>query len=555
MLTRLIRWQLAIFATVTVVAVGAVAILYLRLPTQLGIGTYSVTANFAASGGLYANANVTYRGATIGRVTAITLTKNRGVDAHLTLNSKTPIPANVTASVKSRSAIGEQFLDLTPPPGASSSLLHNGSHIDRAHTVLSQDVTGLLAQTDQLVNSVRDSRIRELLHQTFQAFDGTGPELARLIQSTQLLIHDANADSAEATALIDQAGPFLDAQLASGPQINRIADGLARLTTHLNSADPQIRDLLSTTPQAATYINTAFTGIRPTFPILAANLANAGRIGVIYHKSIEQALVLIPALTAMLITVAGQSTSDEGVKADFKLNLGAPPPCLTGFLSPHEIRTPGDLTLRDVPKDLYCKVPQSDPTVVRGARNYPCQEFPGKRAPTVQLCRDPKGYEPIGSNPWRGPPVPTGIQPTNPRNILPPNNYPYIPPGVDYDPGNPVVHLPPGVAPGPGPALVPPYPTQAPPADGPRPPPLPYKPPSDQRVPPYGQSPAASNSAATATHADPVTSAEPAVVTYDQHRGTYLDPASGQIGVFASGAKKIATPENWVDLMTYPRTD
>lgn len=74
-------------------------------------------------------------------------------------------------------------------------------------------------------------------------------------------------------------------------------------------------------------------------------------------------------------------------------------------------------------------------------------------------------------------------------------------------------------------------------------------------MPPYGQSPAASNSAATATHADPVTSAEPAVVTYDQHRGTYLDPASGQIGVFASGAKKIATPENWVDLMTYPRTD
>ena len=57
---------------------------------------------------------------------------------------------------------------------------------------------------------------------------------------------------------------------------------------------------------------------------------------------------------------------------------------------------------------MYCKTAQNDPSAVRGARNYPCQEFPGKRAPTVALCRDPKGYVPIGTNPWRGPPIPYG---------------------------------------------------------------------------------------------------------------------------------------------------
>ncbi|GAB4922742.1 hypothetical protein MAHJHV35_44340 [Mycobacterium avium subsp. hominissuis] len=50
--------------------------------------------------------------------------------------------------------------------------------------------------------------------------------------------------------------------------------------------------------------------------------------------------------------------------------------------------------MRELPKDMYCKTAQNDPSTVRGARNYPCQEFPGKRAPTVQLCRDPKGYVP-----------------------------------------------------------------------------------------------------------------------------------------------------------------
>ena len=39
--------------------------------------------------------------------------------------------------------------------------------------------------------------------------------------------------------------------------------------------------------------------------MLAANLANFGRIGVIYSKSLEQALVIFPALMAALVTVAG----------------------------------------------------------------------------------------------------------------------------------------------------------------------------------------------------------------------------------------------------------
>ena len=31
---------------------------------------------------------------------------------------------------------------------------------------------------------------------------------------------------------------------------------------------------------------------------------------------------------------------------------------------------------------------------MRGARNYPCMGHPGKRAPTVELCDDPRGYQP-----------------------------------------------------------------------------------------------------------------------------------------------------------------
>ena len=114
MLDRLTRLQLSIFAIVTVLCVGAISAFYLHVPAAVGIGSYNVTANFVAGGGLYENANVTYRGVTIGRVESVGLS-NDGVVAHMRLNTDTPVPENVTATVKSVSAVGEQYVDLVPP--------------------------------------------------------------------------------------------------------------------------------------------------------------------------------------------------------------------------------------------------------------------------------------------------------------------------------------------------------------------------------------------------------------------------------------------------------
>lgn len=568
MLDRLTKAQLAIFGVVTVITLTLMAIFYLRLPAALGIGTYRVTADFVAGGGLYKNANVTYRGVAVGRVESLGLNPH-GVDAVMRLNSGTAVPSNVTATVKSVSAIGEQYIDLVPPDHPAATKLHNGSRIDQHNTAIGEDIATLLRQSETLVNSVADTRLRELLHETFIAFNGTGPQLARLIESSRLLVDEANAAFPQTSQLIDQVGPFLQAQIRSGDDIRSLADGLARFTSEVRQADPQLRALLAVVPPAADEANTAFTGIRPSFPMLAASLANLGRVGVIYHKSIEQLLVVLPALFAAITTAAGGEPQDEGAKLDFKIDID-PPPCNTGFIPPPLIRTPADETVREIPTDMYCKVAQNDPTTVRGARNYPCQEFPGKRAPTVALCRDPRGYVPIGTNPWRGPPIPYGTPVTNGLNILPPNKYPFIPPGSDPDPGAPIVGPPPpGAMPGPGPAPNQPFPTPPPPNTGgtdgrqawippapypPQPPmipfpkavpappppvglnpPAPFPPPEKPWGPPPGPVPQASGAAYT---------------TYDQSTGTFQDPAGGT-GIFAPGRSSSA--ENWVDLMRDPR--
>lgn len=562
MIDRLAKIQLSIFAVITVITLSVMAICYLRLPATFGIGTYGVSADFVAGGGLYKNANVTYRGVAVGRVESVGLNPN-GVTAHMRLNSGTAIPSNVTATVRSVSAIGEQYIDLVPPENPSSTKLRNGFRIQRQNTRIGQDVADLLRQAETLLGSLGDTRLRELLHEAFIATNGAGPELARLIESARLLVDEANANYPQVSQLIDQAGPFLQAQIRAGGDIKSLADGLARFTWQLRAADPRLRDTLADAPDAIDEANTAFSGIRPSFPALAASLANLGRVGVIYHKSIEQLLVVFPALFAAIITSAGGVPQDEGAKLDFKIDLHDPPPCMTGFLPPPLVRSPADESVREIPRDMYCKTAQNDPSTVRGARNYPCQEFPGKRAPTVQLCRDPRGYVPVGTNPWRGPPIPYGTEVTDGRNILPPNKFPYIPPGADPDPGVPIVGPPPpGQVAGPGPAPhqpaqpapppndngpPPPFTSWMPPGYPPEPPQVPYPatipppPPPEGTGPPPGPAPGPQPQASG-----------PAYTIYDQLSGAFADPAGGT-GIFAPGMTGASSAENWVDLMRDPR--
>lgn len=562
MIDRLAKIQLSIFAVITVITLSVMAIFYLRLPATFGIGTYGVSADFVAGGGLYKNANVTYRGVAVGRVESVGLNPN-GVTAHMRLNSGTAIPSNVTATVRSVSAIGEQYIDLVPPENPSSTKLRNGFRIQRQNTRIGQDVADLLRQAETLLGSLGDTRLRELLHEAFIATNGAGPELARLIESARLLVDEANANYPQVSQLIDQAGPFLQAQIRAGGDIKSLADGLARFTWQLRAADPRLRDTLADAPDAIDEANTAFSGIRPSFPALAASLANLGRVGVIYHKSIEQLLVVFPALFAAIITSAGGVPQDEGAKLDFKIDVHDPPPCMTGFLPPPLVRSPADESVREIPRDMYCKTAQNDPSTVRGARNYPCQEFPGKRAPTVQLCRDPRGYVPVGTNPWRGPPIPYGTEVTDGRNILPPNKFPYIPPGADPDPGVPIVGPPPpGQVAGPGPAPhqpaqpapppndngpPPPFTSWMPPGYPPEPPQVPYPatipppPPPEGTGPPPGPAPGPQPQASG-----------PAYTIYDQLSGAFADPAGGT-GIFAPGMTGASSAENWVDLMRDPR--
>jgi phospholipid/cholesterol/gamma-HCH transport system substrate-binding protein len=393
MLTRFVRIQLIIFSIASIIGIIAMVLVYIQVPTLLGIGRMTVTLELPAEGGLYRFANVTYRGIQVGKVTAVGLTDN-GAKATLSLATSPKIPADLRAEVRSISAVGEQYVDLRPQNG-SPPFLRNGSVIPMQRTTIPQPVGPMLDRTSALVDSIPQGKISALLDESFKGLNGSGYDLGSLFDSAAKIAGSANASADRTRALIDDSRPLLDSQAQTTDSIRRWARSVAGVAEQVATDDNQVRTLLQNGSGAADEAARLFDQVKLTLPVLLANLTTIGQIGVTYRPSLEQLLVLFPPLVAFAQATVGGNNYIGLPASGFHISISDPIPCTVGFLPPSQWRSPADTTTIDTPDGLYCKLPQDSPLAVRGARNYPCMGHPGKRAPTVQICDSDKPFMPM----------------------------------------------------------------------------------------------------------------------------------------------------------------
>jgi virulence factor Mce-like protein len=393
MFTRFVRIQLITFAIASVIGMFVMVIYYVQAPTLLGIGRITVTLELPGAGGLYRFSNVTYRGVQVGKVTAVVPTR-AGAKATLSLDASPKIPADLQAQVRSVSAVGEQYVDLQPWNNAPP-YLRDGSVIPVEKTTIPQPVGPMLDQTSALINSIPKNKIGALLDESFRALNGSGYNLGSLLDSSARVAGDANSISDRTRMLTEDTAPLLDSLAQTADSTRLWARSLAGVTEQIANDDNQVRTLLHTGPEAANEASRLLEQVKPTLPVLLANLTTIGQIGVTYHPSLEQLLVLLPPAIAEL-QAAQPSNNYTGLPiGGFHFALADPPACTVGFLPPGSWRSPADTTTVDTPDGLYCKLPQDSPLAVRGARNYPCMGHPGKRAPTVEICNSDKPFEPL----------------------------------------------------------------------------------------------------------------------------------------------------------------
>ncbi|HEY7050604.1 MAG TPA: MlaD family protein [Mycobacterium sp.] len=563
MLTRFVRIQLMIFTIASIVGVLAMIFFYLQLPTLLGIGKMTVTLELPATGGLYRFSNVTYRGVEIGKVTSVDLTRD-GAKAVLSLNTSPKIPANLQADVLSVSAVGEQYIDLRPRT-ASGPYLHNGSVIAQRDATIPQDVGPMLDQVSALIGSIPKDKLSALLDEAFKGFNGAGYDLETLADTSSKLSGDLNRVGDANAALYRDSEPLLDSQADTTESIKLWARSLAGVTDQLVTDDPQIRTVLQNGPGAFDETSALLSQVKPTLPVLLANLTTLGQILVTFHPGVEQLLVLLPPSVAGIQTVNPSRNPTGYALGDFSITVNDPDPCTVGFLPPSSWRSPADTTTIDTPDGLYCKLPQDSPTLVRGARNNPCMNKPGKRAPTVEICESDQPYKPLamrqhslGPYPFDPNLVAQG-EPLDDRtsfqqNIFAPIQGTPLPPGAAFGlpgPPPPAAPLAPAAESLPGPAAntTPPDAGVGPPvpdsAASPAPPQEPAPPQGPLPGPPQdGVPPAAVPQAAPSASGASVPSV--ATAQYDPRTGRYIT-ADGQM--YQQSNLAGSAPKTWQDML------
>ena len=427
--------QLSILTLVTVVSCGAMAFNFMKLPSTLfGIGEYNVAVDLPQSGGLYQTSVVTYRGTDVGQVKSVEVTAT-GVRAVLAMRSGVKVPSDVQASAHSRSAIGEQYIELTPLPGKNgehSRPLRAGDVIPAGRVDVPVDVGHLLDITNRALQAIPRDNLRTVIDETNRAVGGLGPELSRIVDgSTALAIAGGQTVDPLAT-LIDQSPPVLNSQVQTSDAIATWASRTAAIMAQFKAQNAAVRDLLTQGTSGLEESRALLDRVAPAVPLLFANLVSLGDIAVVYRHDIEQLLVLFPQGIAGMaaIVVPSSNTKQElrGAQLDFNLNINLPPPCTTGYLPPTQRRSPASVDAPDRPAaDLYCRLPQDSELNVRGARNIPCETKPWKRAPTVELCESDEEYVPLneGYN-WKGDPNATNTGQGVPQ--YPPGQDPRLPP-------------------------------------------------------------------------------------------------------------------------------
>lgn len=423
LLTRFVKTQLAIFAVLTVLALLALGIYFLRLPSVAGIGQYNLKVDLPAAGGLYKTANVTYRGVTIGKVTGMEPTEN-GARATLSIGDKFKIPTDSTAIVGSVTAVGEQYLDLVSS-GDPGQYFQPGQTITKSS--IPQAVGPALDNAYKALAAIPSDKIPVLLDETAQAVGGIGPTLQKLVDNTQSFVTELSNNIDDIDDIIDNAPPIFDSQAQSADAIYTWAANLNSLTRQAKEQDAAVSSILQEGAPAAEQLNTLFVDVQDALPQTLANTTIILEMLKRYNKGVEQALVFLPQAPIAGQAIAG--TYPGKANLDLALSINQPPPCLTGFLPASEWRAPADTTVRPVENGLYCKIPQETPAnVVRGARNIPCVDVPGKRGASPMECRDEEPYTPLGTNPWYGDPnqilnCPAAgarcDQPVNPGTVIP----------------------------------------------------------------------------------------------------------------------------------------
>lgn len=341
MLTRKIQVQVAIFTIIALLGVAYVGARYARLGSLFYSSGYDVTLELPQTGGLFENSEVTYRGVPVGRVDKLTLS-GTGVTVDLHINPESPdIPEDLAVSVSNRSAIGEQYVDLRPNTD-SGPYLADGSVITGNDQDLPPTVESLLTNTENFTSSIPIKDLRTVVDELYDLSDNSSGNLRRLISTSNDVAKTADENWQTSSDLIDSSAIVLGTQNESASSIKEFSRNLRLLNETVKASDGDLRNLITSTPAAATEIDLLFQQVGAPLGVLMSNLLVTAQVFAVNTPGIEDTLTNLPDAVDIGYAVTRNNELNLGLVTDFF----DPLPCTSGYggttVRPGLDTSPGD---------------------------------------------------------------------------------------------------------------------------------------------------------------------------------------------------------------------
>lgn len=387
----IIKKQLVAFTIAGVVGAVVLAVSFLRVPEQLGIGRHTVSVEFAQGAGLYPGAEVTYLGHPVGKVEGMELDGDHLV-AELSLVDDVEVPATVSAEIHSRSAVGEQYVALVPvtarPAGdagdAGGTPLADGDRIPADRTSYPVEIGPVLDNVQALVSSLDEKQLSTLVDESGKALEGRAGDLQTILDSGSALIAEADASFRPTADLLRKVGPVLSTVNGEGEGIARLTGNLDQVTAELRAGDADLRALLESGPGFSQQTLAFLDDLSVSLPTLLARTNPVLRVVQIYNGHLAQVLSDYPLAVATVQSVTLPALATHEVRLTLA-NADKPPECVQGFVPAKDWSSPFDTTPRRTPL-VYCTEAKGDPRGVRGARNIPCPNDPARREGDASKC-------------------------------------------------------------------------------------------------------------------------------------------------------------------------
>ncbi|MEU4832062.1 MCE family protein [Streptosporangium sp. NPDC023615] len=321
---------------------------------------YRINAEFLSSPGLVEGFDVAYLGVRVGRIDGVRLAPGKIVVA-LDIDRGVSLPRGLTAEVRRKSAIGEPYVELSPPRGGSGgATLAAGATVPLASTSVPLDYRRLFDGVGRLLNAVPPQDARTIVHELATGLDGRTGSIREIVDNA----HDLTGTLADNADLLDELSVELTRltgtlagrreKLAAGvddlADVTRaVRESRARLNAFLDHGPGFFRqvDHLLTTARPGLSCALTAVGTRPGTLFTARTRDNVGRL-----------LRNVPTAQALLADVTDRRADGVYGKATFVFSVPGGPRVPQEYRGP--LAPPAVPALRACPKEPGNRVPAGE---------------------------------------------------------------------------------------------------------------------------------------------------------------------------------------------------